>query len=67
MTSRYSTAIALSGGFALATLAVVWYSDETQKKRRHSSIGKDIEREKIRAKALGLTVSDDGFAEKFKG
>ena len=42
------------------------WSEEVEAKRRHSSIEKDIERERWRAKELGrTTVMDDGFADRY--
>ncbi len=55
----------LSTVFCVGTFVVVSLQEEVQKTRRHSSIERDIEREKWRAKELGKEVKDDGFAEKF--
>lgn len=51
---------------AAAIYLAVYYSEEKQRDRRHASIAKDIERERWRAKELGLVDPvDDGFAEKY--
>lgn len=52
--------------FSLGSFYGVWWSMEQEKNRRHTSIARDIEREKWRRKQLGLPekdVYDDGFAD----
>lgn len=52
--------------FSIGSFYGVWWSMESEKARRHTSIARDIEREKWRRKQLGLPdkdVYDDGFAE----
>lgn len=44
----------------------VWWSEEKERLRKHTSIERDIEREKWRAEELGLEhPTDDGFAEHY--
>jgi hypothetical protein len=62
---RQAKYFGLSIAFALGTLAAVTLQEEVDKTRRHASIARDIEREKWRAKQLGLEARDDGFADKF--
>jgi len=51
---------------AASIYIAVYLSEERQRERRHASIGKDIERERWRAKELGLMEPvDDGFAENY--
>ncbi|AIN96002.1 hypothetical protein LPMP_090860 [Leishmania panamensis] len=56
-------------GCALTALAIYWavyFSEEKERNRRHASIEKDIERERWRARELGLAApTDDGFAERY--
>lgn len=50
----------------IATYWIVEWREDRQLKRRHTSIAKDIERERWRAAQLGLdSPSDDGFATKY--
>lgn len=52
--------------FVIVIYNAVYWSEEKVKVRRHESIMKDIERERWRAKELGLRVpTDDGFAERY--
>jgi hypothetical protein len=57
--------------FSVLTLIGVAYNDERQRKRRHSAIAKDIEREQWRARKIAessgqpLAQLDDGFADKY--
>ena len=51
--------------FVLATYLVVTKTEEQQIARRHTSIEKDIARERWRAQELGLASADDGFADKY--
>lgn len=65
--------IKLTAGCLFSVLACwgVWYNDELQRRRRHSSIAKDIERENWRAAQIAASEGrpfqrvDDGFAERF--
>lgn len=51
---------------ALGAYIGVYYTEEIEKNRRHKSIEKDIERERWRARELGLAApSDDGFADTY--
>ncbi|KAH9586376.1 Protein Pet117 [Trypanosoma melophagium] len=51
---------------AIAMYVGISYNEEKERKRRHQSIEKDIERERWRAQQLGLeTPKDDGFAERY--
>ena len=64
--SRGQTAWCVAGClFVIGTFVGVSVNEELQKVRRHSSIAKDIEREKWRATQLGLETRDDGFAETY--
>ncbi|KEG07122.1 hypothetical protein DQ04_10821000 [Trypanosoma grayi] len=50
---------------AAAMYAGVYYYEEKERNRRHTSIEKDIERERWRAQELGLgEPTDDGFAKR---
>ncbi|EAN89012.1 hypothetical protein C3747_16g1164c [Trypanosoma cruzi] len=52
--------------FATSIYAAVHYSEEKERRRRHVSIENDIERERWRAKELGLEEPrDDGFADAY--
>ncbi|KAG5484629.1 hypothetical protein CUR178_07220 [Leishmania enriettii] len=57
-------------GCTLAALGIYWavyFSEENERNRRHASIEKDIERERWRARELGLAApTDDGFAERYE-
>ncbi|ESL05999.1 hypothetical protein TRSC58_06334 [Trypanosoma rangeli SC58] len=51
---------------AASIYTAVYYSEESERQRRHTSIEKDIERERWRAKELGLgEPRDDGFADAY--
>lgn len=55
--------------FSVGSFVGVWYSMDVEKKRRHTSIARDIEREKWRRKQLGLPERDeydDNFAEEYE-
>ena len=55
--------------FSIGSFYGVWYSIESEKSRRHTSIARDIEREKWRRKQLGLPEKDeydDGFADQYE-
>ncbi|KAG5510586.1 hypothetical protein JKF63_06883 [Porcisia hertigi] len=52
---------------ALGIYCLVYLSEEKERNRRHASIKKDIERERWRARELGLAApTDDGFAERYE-
>lgn len=51
--------------FVVVTYLVVTKTEEANMARRHESIEKDIERERWRARELGLHSKDDGFAENY--
>ncbi|GET86341.1 hypothetical protein, conserved [Leishmania tarentolae] len=52
---------------ALGIYCAVYFSEEKERNRRHASIKKDIERERWRARELGLAAPiDDGFAERYE-
>ncbi|KAG5485523.1 hypothetical protein LSCM1_07609 [Leishmania martiniquensis] len=56
-------------GCTLAAVGIYWavyWSEEEERHRRHASIEKDIERERWRARELGLEApTDDGFAQRY--
>lgn len=54
--------------FPWVSLYLVQSSMDEEKRRRHMSIARDIERERWRRQQLGLPpdVDDDGFADKFE-
>ena len=55
--------------FSIGSFYGVWWSMESEKQRRHTSIARDIERERWRRKQLGLPERDefdDGFAEQYE-
>lgn len=52
---------------AVGIYCAVYFSEEKERNRRHASIEKDIERERWRARELGLSAPvDDGFAERYE-
>ncbi|AYU76531.1 hypothetical protein conserved [Leishmania donovani] len=52
---------------ALGIYSAVYLYEEKERNRRHASIKKDIERERWRARELGLAAPiDDGFAERYE-
>lgn len=53
--------------FVVFTYSSVWWTEEREKRRKHTSIEKDIERERWRADQLGLGApeADDGFADTY--
>lgn len=61
---RDAAAFLCGAAFVVSTFAGVMMYDTKERTRRHSSIEKDIERERWRAKELGLGApeDDDGFA-----
>lgn len=71
LTRKQAAALAGCVGFTLVCGFGVWYVDELEKRRRHSSIAKDIAREMWRAEQLSKTGhrlesnGDDGFAAKY--
>lgn len=55
--------------FSIGSFFGVWWSMESEKQRRHTSIARDIEREKWRRVQLGLPEKDeydDGFADRYE-
>lgn len=56
------------GSTVLVTVVyfAIWWNEEQERLRKHTSIEKDIERERWRAEELGLgKPKDDGFAEAY--
>ncbi|KPA77597.1 putative mitochondrial hypothetical protein [Leptomonas pyrrhocoris] len=52
---------------ALGIYVAIYWSEERERTRRHTSIEKDIERERWRARELGLgKPTDDGFVERYE-
>jgi hypothetical protein len=52
---------------AIGIYVAIYWSEEKEKNRRHTSIEKDIERERWRARELGLgKPTDDGFAARYE-
>lgn len=52
---------------AIGIYVAIYWSEEKERTRRHTSIEKDIERERWRARELGLEKPrDDGFADRYE-
>ncbi|KAL7700539.1 hypothetical protein N2W54_001249 [Lotmaria passim] len=52
---------------ALGIYVAIYWNEEKERNRRHTSIEKDIERERWRARELGLSKpTDDGFADRYE-